>query len=351
MERVELRETEKETLKKIFFITNKIADLYSKLLKLELEGKTSKYRNSEFASSKEEPMPENDKDNEYDKVLDELEELLIVEIDFYDVTPDTLLYKIKNYIANKLTGYTFSSNSESVVTQDYYNRIYRRILNIIDRVLIPSSEDIEEVFDNFSYLIPNFNPNCYSEVSFEAIMLICEKEVFKNYLLVLQSAIKNNEVSFKDNLIGSKYYLAFINPDIEENMTWYGFNLSKIDVVSCASYTLDTGVKLNQEFLDKFKKEYNKKLYTTQITKLLEMKDEDYDNEIVAMNAYLRSIMLRAIFLSMGDIEINDFNYEFHELIDNSNNKFQQRSIDLIISSFKAVKKDRIKQKELKKST
>lgn len=327
-----LSQEESNVFEQFMELTSKIADIYAILIRLGMNGKKSS--------------------NEYKTEVNKLDGLLMLQLVLCDSHSYMTYYNIEKHI-NNLIKDEFPTNMESIVTQSYNYRLYRRIQNIINRVLIPSSEEIDDVIEFMTYLYPTEmeKKDNYASVSIDMLELTCEKELCKNYLLLLQNAIDNKEVSFIDNLIGSKYYLAFINPDIEENMIWNQFDLSDLDITSSVQYTVDCGSRIDKNLLNNYKDEYIRDICLTQIKGLLEIPNADYDNEIIAMNAYLRNILLRAAFLSMDDTKIADLNFEFHEVIDDLRLPFLQKSIDNIISAFKSVNKDKKKKKELKKST
>lgn len=223
-----LNNNEKNVLNKLYNITNSIKDLYSKLIKLELNGK----KNSE----------------DYKKILDylsmtrELEKKYMYEIDDCN--------KYLSYFEKNMYGV----NEMNAITEGNY--LYLKEFRIIGNLLIYRDEN-------------NKNETILNEAILKDIMLMFIKN--------LDMCIKKTTNKFlKEKLIYTIYSLIYSNKNIETDLLYYNFNF-ELDNISKSNYI---AYLLNVD-----NKKYNKKFmwhilnFTNNAMKYITKNTYNFDEE------------------------------------------------------------------------
>lgn len=281
-----------------------IDSLYQKMYELEIHGKKDT--------------------EEYKKLFDYL--IIALEVENKIYKDSKLDYKKGfawfDYLIDNKLPFDYVSDLESIMRQDYNHRIIRRILNsLLYQITLES--DVQKAL---------------------------EKDVINAYLVFLQESIdKQNYHNLKKNLIKSKYNTAFIKKEIETEMILSNFTISNTLYIS-SRFIADL-MNMDLEFYNMSKNLYGGKISMFQISELMEMQDESYNDPVKSTTSTLRQCLMRAAFLLMSDEIISEVNDEFHEIIESNEylcrNPHDKISEQLVINCFKSIKKDQKKPKVL----
>ena len=261
-----------------------------------------------------------------------------------------------NYILNFKLPDNFLNDVESIMTQDYDNRVLRRIMNVLYHNVIFNNKMYKEklplellnLIQSIGYsnidLILNKSIYTYIELS-----KAFEKDTLNGYLVLLQEYINNNQYrKFKKDFICNKYNTSFINKIIEDNVVSDNFNIK--DNYYINSRLIADLTKTNLILYKSVKNDYGIDECVKQIVKIINIKDSEYNNKKILITSLLRECMLRSTLLLLDDETILNLNSDFHDFIESeeyirSGNNY--KSEDKIIKCFKLVKKDRSKQNVL----
>ena len=319
-------------LERIIKTTISIEALYKKLF--------------DFETKKQKDTAEYNQTMEYLNIAIEVEDKLYEEADLD-------YYKCKalvDHIVGDRLPENFLNDTESIVQQDYNNRVLRRILNILvyrsisnfDSIRGILPDEIVEILEQSG--IPNAG-ELVTKIIYNSIELqkAFEKDIFNVFLIFLQDYINNQSYSnFKEYLIRSKYYIAFINKYVEINMRSNKFEMPETFYAN-AKFVADS----NKVDFYLLKNIYGIYEATKQIIEIMEISDLDYSDITKATTSILRQCLMRTSFLLMNDEVISNINFEFHEYIEDK--KYLDRhqhdhiSKQLVINCFRGIKKDRNK--------
>lgn len=322
-----------ELIKELIRITSSVEKLYRKLLELELSGKknTTDYQNivCEFKASIDEEKKVYEKGN----------------------LNLSKCGAIIDYIAKTFLPDNFKENTESIMMQDYNNKVLRRILNILKHKAILNSKSVKEMLPeeipSLLYQIGISNPGeIVSQAINSSVELnkAFEKDILNGFIVFLNQAInrKNNE-AFKKDLICSKYYISFVNPIIEDDMMSNNFDAPKVFYVG--SRLVADLTQTDLKLYELLKNTYAIRKSTKQITKLLEMKDDEYSNPKNIISSILRQCFIRSTFLLMSDEVLSSVNNEFHDFIETEEylkeHRNDHKGEENVIRCFKLIKYDR----------
>lgn len=144
---------------------------------------------------------------------------------------------------------------------------------------------------------------------------------------------------YKKELIKAKYCFATSNKELEILLIENKFSIPNIIYINS---------KIINELLKEEELSYNIIRYTElkiraqiEINKLLNIKDNEYNNPEKYIHTIISSCYLRALFSLMTSDEINDFNEEFHEQLDKLEDINNEISEKIIINCFKSFNKDK----------
>lgn len=335
MDKYILNSSDFELINNLIKTTSSLDTLYKKMYELEINDKKQT--------------------EEYQKLLDYLNISLEVEDKLYSEA--NLSYSrciaIVNFILNKKLPDKFLNDVESIMQQDYSNRVLRRILSVLVHKILEDYENIKEMLPNeiidLMHQIGMPNPDkvvshaIYSSIELQKAF---EKDTLNGFLVFLQEFIDGKDYRFyKNDLISAKYNTAFINKSIESEMVNNKFEIPETFYVN-SRFVADI-TQTDLELYNLLKNLYGVKESTKQISEIIELGDMDYSNSKKAITSILRQCLMRANFLLMSDEAISDVNYEFHEFVEDK--KYLDRhphdriSEQLIVNCFKAIKKDKNK--------
>lgn len=335
MKKYKLVNKDFEWLERITQTTISIEALYKKMYDLEINGQKD---TEEFST---------------------LMEYLTIAIDVEDkVYNDANLNYSKcvaltEYIINDKLPSEYLNDTESIMLQDYNNRVSRRILNILMHKVISDYNSVKEVLPRELIGVmeqlgmPNpeqlVSQAIYSSVELQKAF---EKDILNGFLAFLQEFInKKDYYSFRKYLVRSKYNTAFINKDTEIDMRNNRFEIPETFYTN-SSFIADL-TQTDLELFELLKNSYGTREANQQISEIIEMNDMDYSDPTKATTSILRQCLMRAAFLLMSDEVISDINYEFHQFIEDKNylerHHKDRISEQIVVSCFRGIKKDRNK--------
>jgi len=335
MEVYRLEKKDFEQINNLIKTTSSIDNLYKKIYALEIDGK---------------------KDSEdYKKLLDYLNIAIEVETKLYNeynLNSSKCIAWAEYLLSDRLPD-GFENDMESIMKQDYSNRIIRRILSVLVHKIVSNHKNVKEmlpteIMELMKQLgMPNpdkiVSQAVYSSIEIQKAF---EKDILNSYLAFLQEFLQKEEYrNFRSQLINSKYNIAFINKEIENSMISNNFDIP--DTLYVNSRFVADLLQMDLDLYKLLKNSYGVKTSTQQISEIIEIGDLDYSDPIKATTSILRQCLMRAAFLLMSDEVISDVNYEFHEFVEDK--KYLDRhpndriSEQLIINCFRSIKKDKNK--------
>lgn len=299
-------------------ISSIIASKYSKLLKLEID---------------------DNKKEEYNKIIKSLKYYIDKENNLYSKISNDDKKSLLDYIMFYKTPSFFVDNKESIFIQDYQYMLIRRI---IDKLInddtyefkLSLNGELVDAKDDFLKILRTSNH----------IKLEIENDIYGIYLTILNDLIKKDKKKlYINNFIGSKYYLSFINKEMERRLIRNRFKVD--DNIVLNSKDLALKYDFDIDFYKEIKDNYLYDECVNYITKLLLISDDDYSNQVVSINALLIRSYVKSLMFLLSDLLINNINYDFHNYIESKDylKKHFNNSISeqLSISIFKEIKKDR----------
>lgn len=325
-----------EKIDRLLNITTSIDETYTGLYRLELDGKKNT--------------------DEYRKLLDYLKSLKNIENNLYNDENLTLekCSMWANYILSNKVHKNFFDGIEGIIIRDQKNRVFMRILGILKKKVIYDADNITRLMPKeMTDLLKNQNiPNLdkltnYAIKSNIDINKAIEKDTFNGFLLFLQEFTNNDKyLDIKNELLQTKYDISFIDIDVENDMINNTFNIQNV-LYEYARFTADL-YQMPLEALNMVKNQNGSRNALIQISEIIKIKDEDYNDKEILITSILRQCLLKASLLSLTDNLIDDVNFKFHEIIDCpeylSKNPQNNISENIIINCFKGIKKDREKQ-------
>lgn len=332
MEKYKLQNEDYELIQKIIKITNLIENLYKKLYELEINNKKDS--------------------NDFKNYITNLKNTIKIENKIYkEANLDYLRsYALANYILNFKLPDNFLDDIESIMKQDYNNRVLRRILNVLYHNIVYDNKMYKEKIPSelldlmknadISNIDSIVNESIYSNIELRKAF---EKDILSGYLVFLQEYINNSYYkAFENEFIFNKYNTSFINKIIENDIINDNFNIQNTFYIN--SRLIADLTETDLELYEYLKNDYGLDECAKQIAKLIKMSDKEYNDKKNIITSLLRECYIRSTFLLLNDESILDINSDFHDFIEsdeyvkNGNNYISEGSI---IKCFKLVKKDR----------
>lgn len=333
MDLIKLEKDDLENLEKIIKTHLSLEKLYEKLYLLEI-------------NNQQESL-------EYSKGLDYLNIVLEVEkdqikslnLDFYKCQ------RIIAYIFAKKLSKDFLNDIECITRGDYNLKIYRRLLYILynkfntyhdmlrDKLMSKEEQELlKRIGSNLNE--EALSNQIYSNVEVKKTL---DNDLYSNFLVFLQEMINNSTYKkYYAELIKRKYVLAFINPNIEEELIKNRFVINdKLSIKAKFIANLTNMPEVAYTFL---KNSCMNDIYNSQIHLMLETSNFDYENSNQAVTSLLRQCFIRSVFLFMNSEEMLELNYSFHEFIESKDHSKESTiSEQLIIDCFNQSKLDKEK--------
>lgn len=252
--------------------------------------------------------------------------------------------------------YSFADGLESIMKQDYSNRVIRRILNILIDKIITDRQFIKEQLPNgmeglakqsgidksdkivlpiiLQIISESVLKTLYNNIEIQKVL---EEDLLNSYLYFLQESMSHNECGhFVMQLLRSKYNVAFINRNIENTMITSSFNIP--DKIYMNSQLDSDSSKKENCGID---------IALQQMGEIIMMNDMAYNDSNRAVTSTLRQRLMRAAFLFISDESLSELNYKFHEFVEGDeyldiwpDDKISEQ---LIANCFRSIKKDKAK--------
>ena len=253
---------------------------------------------------------------------------------------DNFFNKLNNNIINNITALNYDSLPIQRVIINLFNKIIenKNIINELD------SEDI----DIINRLNEEMNINNLINNSIK-IQRSIKDDILTTFIYILEEEInKKKNLYLKDKLIKVKYYTAFINKNIEKELLKNNFKISELYLTS---KLVSDMYKIDEELYYGLLKKYSFDIVIEEIKELLKLRSLDFLDDNTNVTAIVRGIFIRSGLINLDDIEVLALNEMFHDLIEKKEylifHSEDHISEDIIISSFKNVKRDREKPKKL----
>lgn len=319
-----------------------IESIYEKMFQLELNGqKESK---------------------EFKDLLAELRTAIAKEKSLYQL-PDLDFARIDalaHFILENRTPDDFKKDMYSIINQEHEGKVERRILGSLIR---KNSENYEGVKESLPGIITGFlgmigdldgeeldKELTKSIVSSNILQKSIENDTYNGFLTILREFINDPKYAkFREPLLRSKYYLAYINPSLEEGLLSNGFEIPETFYSGAQFAANITGT--NNLALEMMQDVYGFPIAIENIGELLTTSDEELMDYNKATTAILRQCILRSLFLYLSTDRIKTLNVSFQQLLEDDDYKGMhpdgQKSEELITECFEAADRDREKQKTL----
>lgn len=302
--------SESELLNSIIQTTNLIDSLYEKLYRLEVLGKQD--------------------DDEYKKTLDYLE--VVLDSENYQYNNENLTVALANSFCDYLLLKMFpdfldviDKGNESVVLQDYGNKVNKRIFGVLCRKVLSDSDYIEsEILTKQSNFMGKFGIQDANKAALNSLWRIqqidnaFDLDLKSAFVFFLQEYIDSEQHSaYKDKLIKAKYNMAFIDKRIGDDQIKTSFVVPNQLYLSSKSIADSLG--MNVESYKALSDWYGMHAVESHIDELIEISDIDYRDPTNAVTSILRQCFIRSSFLLVRDFLINERWSAFRQNIGTSN--------------------------------
>lgn len=286
--------SESGLLDSIVETTTLIDSLYEKLYRLEVLGKQD--------------------DDEYKKTLDYLE--VVLDSENYQYNNENLTVALAtsfcDYLLLKMFPDDIDKDIESVVLQDYDNRVTKRIFGVLSRKILSDLDYIEsQILTNHLNFMGKFGIQDANKAALNSICRIqqidnaFELDLNRSFLFFLQEYIDSEQHrAYKDNLIKAKYNMAFIDKRIGDDQIKTSFTVQKPLYLSSKSIADFLG--MNVESYKLLSDWYGMHAVESHINELIEISDIDYRDPTSAVTSILRQCFIRSSFLLVRDSLINE---------------------------------------------
>lgn len=325
MENFNITKKDLEQIEAILRNNKNIERLYDKLYNLEIQGK----KNTE----------------EYTKLLEYISIVIEVEDKLYNeanLTPKKILSWI-NFLKTTI-------DKSNAIVQRIINTLFRKITNNYNVLINLSNKELSNVLKISGIRLTDKNPK--KEEICKCIMLkeSIQKDSYYTFISFLEENINDpKQKMFSEYLTKSKYDAIFQNKNIETYALKNNLNIPIYPYI--ISPLIRDILNINPILYKNIKDSIGNKIVTNQIYKILEIKDEEYNNLNIAAAQVIRENMIKSYFIFMSDEKISDINHEFHEFIEDNDYEqlFPNNNIskNIIINIFKGIKQYRKKIKIL----
>ncbi|MEG2511209.1 MAG: hypothetical protein RSB00_02470 [Bacilli bacterium] len=291
MDKYSVTKVDIEKIKGLIYISSLIDNIYDKLFIYEI---FNKKLDIEFFSS-----------------LERLKNIIRKEEEMYD---ELYLYLEKcqayiDFIKNYMLSEEYTSELDTVIDQNYYDRKIARVLKTLNKILINRTfckyNKTRDEDPSKRELLSKLK-NEYEEKIMEDAF---EKDMIAGFIFFLKKYIDDNKyLMFKKDLIRSKYNIGFINKELESSLLSSSFNIS--DTLYFSSEILSNLLKISDSKYKEIQNEYGISYAQYYIVELLNYRDEDYDSNNKEVSSILMMCMLKSSLLLLGDEskqEIKDF--------------------------------------------
>lgn len=321
MNNFNITQNDLEQIEAILRNNKNIQRLYDKLCKLEIQGKKNT--------------------NEFEKLIEYLSIVIEVEDKLYNeakLTPEKILSWIKFLKTTK--------DKNNTILQRIINTLFQKLTNNYNILKNLPIKELENILKISGINLTDKNPKKEEICKCILIKESIQKDSYHIFISFLEEKINNpKQKMFNEYLIESKYEAIFQNKDIESFAIKNNFDLPNKPYIF--SPIIKEIHNINPILYKNIKDTIGDKIVSTQIYKILEIKDEEYNNLNIVSAQIIRECMIKSYLTLMSDQKISDVNYDFHEFIEDKdyeelypNNNISE---NIIINLFKGIKKDKEK--------
>ena len=313
-----------EKIDEIYRIANSIETLYRKLYKMEING---------------------EKDSlEYQKTMDYLKIAKEVENDYYNnnfIGFDECSYYYDLIIEE--TDNKLEKDIDSIIVMRHDDEVVRRIVSKIRNKMVKSFDVIPI---NKLKKQTKYDDILASEVKLTNIFRsldLCQYDTLSTFLIFLQLFIlKTKNDNFIQKLIKTKYYISFINSEVESSLINNNFEISPFSIHNADFLACLNAIPYKDYY--NTKDEYIFKEAYRQLFKLNAVKDLDYKIESKGLTAILRLCFLKSFLLQMKFKDLVETERDFRKIINGETNmkafKNNDISKELLLRMFDDLDKD-----------
>ena len=325
-------------LESLLQITTKISNAYDELCKLEIN---------------------NQKDSkEYQELLEKLNKLIEKENGEYQkkqFSHEDCIKYLK--LLESKTSIPAMDTRVTISLKHYDNRVIRRIINNLLNILDQNKGFHQMVVNNqATNELKNIIGNITEEDLLKGvensakIQSAIDNDIHSMFLSILEESISyKSNIDYRNELIQAKYCVLFTHKKMESMFIGNNFNIPN---------TVYTSSKIINQLLKEPEMAYHlikhMKLISMakfDINALLNINDTEYNNHNVFFSSIITACHIRAILSLMESENVDDFNQEFHEILDSpkylSKHQNDRISESIIINCFRYFKKDREKTRTL----
>lgn len=290
-----LEKEDYDLLDTLIRISESIGKLYQNLFQLEVNGK----KNSQ----------EYRKNLDYLMIAREVEERLYSDNDMNAIKCSELLkYMLSQKIINNI------SNNQSIIMPNYLEGKVRRVYNRIENKMHADSKGMISLMEDTKdaeFTIPRD----LLELNYSKLILQknLEKESYLLFLGILFESLPTNLSKYKNNLLNIKYYLSFINTNVEQELLYVNFNIEdKVNVLSNL-FAYCNGIDLEEYYLLQNIFGFTNSLQ--EVYSLLSLNDLNYLDNRYNFQAYVHSCLLRSYLTFLSDLSVLELNKKFNDLL------------------------------------
>lgn len=301
----------------------------------------------------------NQKDSEnYKNLLKQLEDTIKIENQLLQDTCKTyeeckkifqLLFSAKGLL--KLT------NNECIIQQSYDDSFLRRTISIIsEKIVLDNKFQKDIITPSLVTFLNDLGLNLSIEEIYNEIN--SNRQIQNNFIndmyliiiSILSEYISDNKYDkYKHNLIKTKYYISFINPNTETHMLKCRFNpLDERYITSSINAELLGISKIQYNIIKENEAKYNISII---MAELLNIKNKEYQDKKTNIEAIIRQCFIRALLTMMNEDTIYEINQNFYNLINNPEYLIKHPndtiSENIIIDCFTKHKHDKTKKREI----
>lgn len=256
-------------------------------------------------------LDDNKDSDEYKKNLDYLTIALDIEKKLYETIDNRTMIELVTLLLNDKLSSNFCGNVDSIINENYNNKIIRRVLNKLNEGIDYNNDTYFNVDDQ----VENFNENIFMPIpdlpkennSISPSILVAEFESII-YQCILDIIIEQEKHDIND-FIKSKYNMTFINNFLETLLVNNNFNIPENETYinnNEKEYTFDIVEHINEK-----KKNYYTDIAYNYLLELNNFSDDDYRDKIKYNKTVILLNLINYIMQELDENEINDLKLKY----------------------------------------
>ena len=336
MEQYTLTSKDYEWLKNIMKNNESIDAIYKKLCELEINGQKDS--------------------DEYKKYIDYLKIALEVENNIY-ATGKINFYNgsaLVNYIIGERMPDDFLNDRESIIAKDYNNRVIRRVLKNLIGIVASDYETVKkymiptQLVEFMKYIGMEDADQSVSNALYSSVQMkdALDQDISNGFLTILRELTNSSKYAeYKNELIASKYHIAFIEPNTETLLLNNSFELP--DGFYPNTSFAATVTETPEELLEQIKNTQGIQEATHHMMGLIRMHDGDFEDRDKAFSSILRQSFMRSAFMLVSEDVLGEYNYHFHDFIESDtylkDYPNDNVGVQMVVDGFKLIDTDKKK--------